>query len=1149
MDCADHPSPSQLSNINYSALLLLDGLGGPYIGGGDKFGIDHSGLEVKLWFVASKIFPSWAGFILYVPLGVDNENSGFGATLENTPNSSTLSPAPNHLIKVIFPRGGYTSTVTDVGGNITLADPLQKLEPLLRVEVNLDRDAEVRGLGMPFANDGHPSHGWVNEDAPLVSGHPNSTLRRVLSSRKVTFLITGKFKGCGGVQKRLSHDYLPPPFSYPYGEDHSWNMARYDEIIPQNETPTYEPFEETFVFESDNDLITSLTQGPVQDFYWLSKTVQALKSKKMAAYFVPKGGPSASLKEAHVFYAIVPRSDEFLTLCQTHWNRLCQQELFKIRVANGWADEAAPKTFTARILEHTPRDLQDHVSSKFPTDLALVVRCDYEDRLKVFDERGAAEALRTSCVSLEFDDGMQDTKRKVEGALCFAPNANPVPPFADDDEDGAFRMKLARDVMRGIGFYHTLTRSGTGEDQGPEGATANLTLPIVNFLNVNDVLLGAIVSEALPADQDRVKSYLSKRHLGIGLIAAPAGTGKTTALCQAILAMVFNPDIGRVFASGPTNIAVSNLAHRLYQRGVVVVDRYNTAAADKIRRPLVVRGFRLQEESRAFRNVLEHGAADDNAAPKGPWVSGSVWTYALTPVNWLLVVLRSKAARESKSESAALELHEDDHPALHKLRTELESPLSKYARLSQLVQGEIDWSEYKRGPGNIVTDDELESLLRRIISYADVVLSTPSQSCADGSPYQAAKLAAKGIAIDEAGCLSLPDLCCVWGNTLRPIFLAGDAEQLLPAVMDRRNRFASNLQLSALGFLQGGGFPVYRMRTQLRMCSDQFGYAQHIVYKKTGLELAYGPNCHPDMPQFAMGRAFDSWARGKFPSLKAAAEGTLTPIFMHVPNTVARLVGTSRLNKMQVEITLELLSSFVQETGYSAKGIVGISPYKPNVALANALLPKHPALAAMPPFKTVDSFQGLEGEMSVVIFGTNTHSKAGFTSQKNRLNVMLTRQKSMLLMVGDINVTGALTASKKKLEDLDRKAAKGLAAPGPDGQIVYSKAAHLRELLTMINESGRFFEMRHLEGEKQLAEARAKKNSEKEDKEVKEDKGKDKGKGKENAKGEGGENDEEKGGKTVKIEELAEGEVLGRKRTSWADEVEEELAKVARYAY
>lgn len=358
---------------------------------------------------------------------------------------------------------------------------------------------------------------------------------------------------------------------------------------------------------------------------------------------------------------------------------------------------------------------------------------------------------------------MSEAKRRVNGALCFAPDADPEPPVADGDDpdDTAFRMKVARDVMRATGFYHTLVR-GDSVQAAVEDETKGLeqgmrkfstcTLPVLNFLDIpNAALVDAICQEALPVDRDRCKSYLSNRPAGIALITGPvswrsldtrdtrsdqqccqAGTGKTTAACLAVVAMIHNPTIGKVFGSGPTNIAVSNFAVRLYAIGASVVNRYNqtTTADRRAHRPLVVRGFRLSEECKAFRSVVEGGNADDSAAPKASWSPASTWSYALSPANWLLVVLGSKAARDSVAKNAVRELHEDDHPGLYDLRTELRT---KFPGLGQLVRGEIDWQQYKEG--HMISTEEVETLFRRIIGQADVVLSAPSQSCEDGSPY------------------------------------------------------------------------------------------------------------------------------------------------------------------------------------------------------------------------------------------------------------------------------------------------------------------------------------------------------------------------------------------------------------------------------
>ena len=108
--------------------------------------------------------------------------------------------------------------------------------------------------------------------------------------------------------------------------------------------------------------------------------------------------------------------------------------------------------------------------------------------------------------------------------------------------------------------------------------------------------------------------------------------------------------------------------------------------------------------------------------------------------------------------------------------------------------------------------------------------------------------------------------------------------------------------------------------------------------------------------------------------------------------------------------------------------------------------------------------------MAVVIFGTNQRSGPGFTSNKNRLNVMMTRQKSALLLVRDMEVTGPLEG---KGADKAAKAAKqGVRTFGEKGESMFVKAAMLRELLVKMHESGRFFVVGKAEEEDtELAEA------------------------------------------------------------------------------
>lgn len=143
-------------------------------------------------------------------------------------------------------------------------------------------------------------------------------------------------------------------------------------------------------------------------------------------------------------------------------------------------------------------------------------------------------------MSLEFDTGLQDTKRKVEAILAFSPTATAVPGLKPDLR---FKMHLHRDIMLGTGFYNTLVQDLAQDHElanAPPAMLSDVSLddthtkgkvpepikirpvPVVNFLDSMDQSLAdSVVGEALPEDMDRFRTYLSNRPLGIGLIAAP----------------------------------------------------------------------------------------------------------------------------------------------------------------------------------------------------------------------------------------------------------------------------------------------------------------------------------------------------------------------------------------------------------------------------------------------------------------------------------------------------------------------------------------------------------------------------------------------------------------------------------------------------
>jgi hypothetical protein len=313
------------------------------------------------------------------------------------------------------------------------------------------------------------------------------------------------------------------------------------------------------------------------------------------------------------------------------------------------------------------------------------------------------------------------------------------------------------------------------------------------------------------------------------------------------------------------------------------------------------------------------------------------------------------------------------------------------------------------------------------------------------------------------------DLRSIWGNTLRPIVLAGDVKQLPPTMMELdnhdkngnyANRFALAGRISGLAWLQALGIPTFRLLQQMRMANDMFGIPQKLFYDDH--RIVYGPGSDPALDTHAVGREFEKYlAQGKFKGYRGPTKGTLQPIFLHMPKTRIVQVGTSRLNRAQVKGALDLINDFVKKTGISPKHFVVISAHRPNVDYGNRLLNSgvYPALAGMQEVQTVDSIQGSENTVGVFVCGTSSSVESvGFISNPNRLNVSLTRQKSALLIVGDKTVTGNLTGSKAQMDTLMRQASQGKASWSTSGEASFTKSAALRELLVDLQKAGRIIE-------------------------------------------------------------------------------------------
>ncbi|KAI1094478.1 AAA domain-containing protein [Rostrohypoxylon terebratum] len=143
-------------------------------------------------------------------------------------------------------------------------------------------------------------------------------------------------------------------------------------------------------------------------------------------------------------------------------------------------------------------------------------------------------------------------------------------------------------------------------------------------------------------------------------------------------------------------------------------------------------------------------------------------------------------------------------------------------------------------------------------------------------------------------------------------------------------------------------------------------------------------------------------------------------------------------------ITIAFLMDLVRTTDIKASQTIVLSPYAGNVDLLRRLLKRDryvTSLAGIGEPSTIDGYQGQERQIVVVVMGTDRGIGPGFTADRQRLNVLLTRQKCGLVIVGDIAVAGPLR---------DEPAHHGQApAPGRD-------FSSLRAVLLALYKQGQF---------------------------------------------------------------------------------------------
>ncbi|KAF4497036.1 DNA helicase [Fusarium agapanthi] len=928
---------------------------GPLIASGDKIGL-RTKIKAQLRSVQAWDCDTWIGLALDFPLGKDqklNEDAGFGVRYRAPEHGSQdrSKPCDYHQIRIKFPRS-FSYQVQQGQSPSTFTN-----EYLSDVKIYFgEARATIQGFGVPFANqEDHQVESWINGNAPIAWKYH---LLDILQQQTLYLVLPAK----SSLVRILGSTQNSSTFRYPYSEDFSWDLTRFEKELQENKGQQFAPL---YSHPADVSHMIAVSQSIVQDVLWLHQAAERV-------------GLPCSI----------------------------------------WKYQAGIRDWDGNLIaKHTRMpgyffQWSSSISCRNEQDL---------DKLKMFaDRQSASEALLKgdkswNYVTLKFDFDTDQSRRRIEAAFTFHPQARPFHPtgqwlttmkhpqtdtqkdtLPDDfshEQQQLFdefkdKMDLHRSVLCGSGFYDWMMKTAGNSKWRP--------LPMIDLVDIDDqTYVNAILGMTLPKYRARFRSYLSSRTMGIGII-----TGAK---------------VGKILCSGPTDAAVDNFAYRLDRQTREITERLNAGKSlddsSRYRRKLVVRPYSFNEEINAFymlmaKPELGKEVLDDWKFPGEPNADVD-WKFHLSAAYWLLLLFRSPAVDRS--------LGTDDSLALHKMQKTIDED----EELEPIRDG---------FPEAIVEylDDHFADLLEMLLGEADMLCVTPSTSAfVQGprtGPYETWKMRlAQGVVVDQAGTMDRPDLYRVWGNTLLPCFLIGDtrSEQSTiqttnekePGSENYYNRFSGDGQLSGLEFLQASGLPVFRLDTQVRMAKGMYDLAAQVFYPQ--LPLQYHQRDHDITDQQpSIGQELEAYVRMKYPTLRKPPDGILhKPLFIHRQNsTIYKDVDGSQACQEQDSAVLSFISGLVTHSAIDPSQIVILTPWFANAALIERKRnqKRFESLKNMPEAATIESYRGREADIVVVVMSTTRDTGPDITANEHLLITMLTRHKSGLVILGDICTSGVI---------------------------------------------------------------------------------------------------------------------------------------------
>ncbi|KAJ7754189.1 RNA-directed RNA polymerase [Mycena maculata] len=255
--------------------------------------------------------------------------------------------------------------------------------------------------------------------------------------------------------------------------------------------------------------------------------------------------------------------------------------------------------------------------------------------------------------------------------------------------------------------------------------------------------------------------------------------------------------------------------------------------------------------------------------------------------------------------------------------------------------------------------------------------------------------------IDEASQITEPCALIPLVKGTRQAILVGDHVQLRPTVKSMGK--ALEFDVSLLERLYTGANAPGLVKTMLDASSIFLGGPSLTIQYRFPEELAEFPSREFYENRLRTGvedsaKVLQVLTRCKFPWPRHPTTNAVRPTVFLQCSEEEDMGGRSKANKGQVEVVKRILpmlelENCADESGQQALSITVLSPYSKQVQELRRIKPES---------FTIDSFQGRESD--IIIFSSvrsNVEKDIGFVDDARRLNVMWTRARLALIIIGD----------------------------------------------------------------------------------------------------------------------------------------------------